>query len=156
MYGDHATALVHHLYKSSSLPPYSEHLVRQVTEEINELYTRLVRLLERVNNDLTDPKIGGTAIFFHRIILRNKRCVLAYLLDRFYRLRESRYLSLPEQWEENTSASERELLGQYEQLVATYSDNMQIDVSSYYVVFISTSSTISRSEGDQGLWNYHD
>ncbi|GJQ12514.1 hypothetical protein GpartN1_g4305.t1 [Galdieria partita] len=130
MYGDHATALVHHLYKSSTLPPYNEDLVRQVVQEINELYIRLVQLLESVNNDLADPKIGGTAIFFHRVILRNKRCVLAYLLERFYRLRDSGNLSSVDQLDEHTSASEKQLLADYEQLVATYSDNVQIDVSS--------------------------
>ncbi|KAK4525768.1 hypothetical protein GAYE_SCF16G3677 [Galdieria yellowstonensis] len=130
MYGDQATALVHHLYKSSSLPPYKEDAVRQVVQEIDQLYAQLVQLLEKANNDLSDPRIGGTAIFFHRVILRNKRCVLAYLLHRFYRLRDSRYLVMDDRIEENLSASEQELLTNYEQLVATYSDKVQIDISS--------------------------
>jgi len=41
MYGDQATALVHHLYKSSSLPPYKEDAVRQVVQEIDQLYAQL-------------------------------------------------------------------------------------------------------------------
>jgi hypothetical protein len=105
-------------------------------QEIDQLYAQLVQLLEKANNDLSDPRIGGTAIFFHRVILRNKRCVLAYLLHRFYRLRDSRYLVMDDRIEENLSASEQELLTNYEQLVASYSDKVQIDISSVSCCFL--------------------
>jgi len=68
-------------------------------------------------------------------ILKAERLLL-YRLHRFYRLRDSRYLVMDDRIEENLSASEQELLTNYEQLVASYSDKVQIDISSVSCCFL--------------------
>lgn len=58
------------------------------------------------------------------------KLTISFRLHRFHRLRDNTFLSLPDHLEEHISGFEKELLAQYEQLVATYNENVQIDVTS--------------------------
>eukprot|EP00871_Galdieria_phlegrea_P004884 jgi/Galph1/5397/GphlegSOOS_G4022.1 len=149
MFGDTATELVRQLYKSNTLPPFNESAISRVTNEIVEIYQKLVQMLESESNDLSDPSKGGTALFYHRIILRNKRCILAYLLcflkvyvsniryrlHRLYALCDSRWDQLDQQntsedIESHMSSSEKEFLMEYDNILSKYSEACSMDLTS--------------------------
>ncbi|KAM9637361.1 DNA replication complex GINS protein PSF1 isoform 4-T4 [Morphnus guianensis] len=91
MAGERAAGLVRELHRAGggNLPPFRAEGLRQALEEMRALY-------ERNQADVSEAKSGRTDLIFlirfrHCCLLRNQRCVLAYLYDRLLRIRALRW-----------------------------------------------------------------
>ncbi|XP_070597693.1 DNA replication complex GINS protein PSF1 [Erythrolamprus reginae] len=123
MFCEKATELVRELYRASDgqLPAFNEDGIRQVLEEMKALY-------EQNQIDVNEAKSGHseliTAIKFrHCSLLRNRRCIVAYLYDRLLRLRALRWeygSVLPNVVRFHMSADETLWFNQYKKSLATY------------------------------------
>ncbi|KAM6367456.1 DNA replication complex GINS protein PSF1 isoform 1-T1 [Alca torda] len=111
---------------SCSAPPVaacrpSAEGLRQVLEEMRALY-------ERNQADVSEAKSGRTDLIFlirfrHCCLLRNQRCLLAYLYDRLLRIRALRWeygSVLPNTIQFHMSAEEVEWFNRYKKSLATY------------------------------------
>uniref|UniRef100_A0A8C0ZDW9 DNA replication complex GINS protein PSF1 n=1 Tax=Cyanistes caeruleus TaxID=156563 RepID=A0A8C0ZDW9_CYACU len=95
--------------------------MRQALEEMRALY-------ERNQADVSEAKSGRTDLIFlirfrHCCLLRNQRCLLAYLYDRLLRIRALRWeygSVLPNTIQFHMSAEEVEWFNQYKKSLATY------------------------------------
>ncbi|XP_028928247.1 DNA replication complex GINS protein PSF1 isoform X2 [Ornithorhynchus anatinus] len=92
MFGEKAVDLIRELQRApdGQLPAYNEDGIRQVLEEMKALY-------EQNQSDVNEAKSDGrsdlipTIKFRHCSLLRNRRCVTAYLYDRLLRIRALRW-----------------------------------------------------------------
>ncbi|XP_068796692.1 DNA replication complex GINS protein PSF1 isoform X2 [Struthio camelus] len=91
MAGERAAGLVRELHRAAGghLPPFRAEGLRQALEEMRALY-------ERNQADVSEAKSGRTDLIFlirfrHCCLLRNQRCVVAYLYDRLLRIRALRW-----------------------------------------------------------------
>ncbi|XP_072360628.1 DNA replication complex GINS protein PSF1 isoform X4 [Scyliorhinus torazame] len=92
MFCEKAIELIRELQRAADgqLPAFNEDGIRQVLEEMKALY-------EQNQTDVNEAKSDGrtdlipTIKFRHCCLLRNKRCVLAYLYDRLLRIRSLRW-----------------------------------------------------------------
>ncbi|KAM6144340.1 DNA replication complex GINS protein PSF1 isoform 2-T2 [Erethizon dorsatum] len=92
MFCEKAMELVRELHRApeGQLPAFNEDGIRQVLEEMKALY-------EQNQSDVNDARSGGrgdliAAIRFrHCSLLRNRRCIVAYLYDRLLRIRALRW-----------------------------------------------------------------
>ncbi|MEE6474821.1 hypothetical protein FKM82_010508 [Ascaphus truei] len=96
--------------------------IRQVLEEMKALY-------EQNQTDVNEAKSEGrndlipTIKFRHCCLLRNRRCIVAYLYDRLLRIRALRWeygSVLPNALRFHMSAEETEWFNQYKKSLATY------------------------------------
>ncbi|KAI1240431.1 hypothetical protein IHE44_0008854, partial [Lamprotornis superbus] len=95
--------------------------MRQALEEMRALY-------ERNQADVSEAKSGRTDLIFlirfrHCCLLRNQRCLLAYLYDRLLRIRALRWeygSVLPNTIQFHMSTEEVEWFNQYKKSLATY------------------------------------
>ncbi|ETE70170.1 DNA replication complex GINS protein PSF1 [Ophiophagus hannah] len=112
MFCEKATELVRELYRASDgqLPAFNEDGIRQVLEEMKALY-------EQNQTDVNEAKSGHSELittikFRHCSLLRNRRCVVAYLWE---------YGSvLPNAVRFHMSADEVLWFNQYKKSLATY------------------------------------
>ncbi|CAB3370313.1 DNA replication complex GINS protein PSF1-like [Cloeon dipterum] len=91
MFGVKAFELIRDLTLTGpeALPLYNSETVRQVLEEMRVLYERNQR---DVNNSVNeDSSYLGTVHLRHAALERNKRCLLAYLVNRLQRIRDLRW-----------------------------------------------------------------
>ncbi|XP_062375350.1 DNA replication complex GINS protein PSF1 isoform X2 [Sardina pilchardus] len=104
------------------LPAFNEDGIRQVLEEMKALY-------EQNQSDVNEAKAEGkselipTIKFRHCCLLRNQRCVAAYLYDRLLRIRALRWeygSVLPTNIRFHMCAEELEWFNQYKKSLATY------------------------------------
>ncbi|XP_074844518.1 DNA replication complex GINS protein PSF1 isoform X2 [Carettochelys insculpta] len=91
MFGERAVELVRGLHRAADghLPAFNEDGIRQVLEEMKALY-------EQNQADVNEAKSGQSDLiptikFRHCSLLRNRRCVVAYLYDRLLRIRALRW-----------------------------------------------------------------
>ncbi|XP_048456887.1 DNA replication complex GINS protein PSF1 [Rhincodon typus] len=92
MFCEKAIELIRELQRAADgqLPAFNEDGIRQVLEEMKALY-------EQNQTDVNEAKSDGrtdlipTIKFRHCCLLRNKRCILAYLYDRLLRIRSLRW-----------------------------------------------------------------
>ncbi|CAH2253397.1 DNA replication complex GINS PSF1 [Pelobates cultripes] len=96
--------------------------IRQVLEEMKALY-------EQNQSDVNEAKSEGrgdlipTIKFRHCCLLRNRRCILAYLYDRLLRIRALRWeygSVLPNALRFHMSTEETDWFNQYKKSLATY------------------------------------
>ncbi|XP_053918181.1 DNA replication complex GINS protein PSF1 isoform X2 [Cuculus canorus] len=123
MAGEHAAGLVRELHRAGSgrLPPFRAEGLRQTLEEMRALY-------EQNQADVSEAKAGRADLIFlirfrHCCLLRNQRCLLAYLYDRLLRIRALRWeygSVLPNTVQFHMSADEVEWFNQYKKSLATY------------------------------------
>ncbi|KAM6367457.1 DNA replication complex GINS protein PSF1 isoform 2-T3 [Alca torda] len=123
MAGERAVELVRELQRAAGggLPPFRAEGLRQVLEEMRALY-------ERNQADVSEAKSGRTDLIFlirfrHCCLLRNQRCLLAYLYDRLLRIRALRWeygSVLPNTIQFHMSAEEVEWFNRYKKSLATY------------------------------------
>uniref|UniRef100_A0A3P9A9S4 DNA replication complex GINS protein PSF1 n=1 Tax=Esox lucius TaxID=8010 RepID=A0A3P9A9S4_ESOLU len=92
MFCEKAIELIRELHRMSDgqLPAFNEDGIRQVLEEMKALY-------EQNQSDVNEAKSEGkselipTIKFRHCCLLRNQRCIAAYLYDRLLRIRALRW-----------------------------------------------------------------
>uniref|UniRef100_A0A6I8NGL2 DNA replication complex GINS protein PSF1 n=1 Tax=Ornithorhynchus anatinus TaxID=9258 RepID=A0A6I8NGL2_ORNAN len=124
MFGEKAVDLIRELQRApdGQLPAYNEDGIRQVLEEMKALY-------EQNQSDVNEAKSDGrsdlipTIKFRHCSLLRNRRCVTAYLYDRLLRIRALRWeygSILPNTLRFHMSAEEMQWFNQYKKSLATY------------------------------------
>ncbi|XP_027745035.1 DNA replication complex GINS protein PSF1 [Empidonax traillii] len=123
MAGERVMELVRELHRAAGghLPPFRTEGLRQALEEMRALY-------ERNQADVSEAKSGRTDLIFlirfrHCCLLRNQRCLLAYLYDRLLRIRALRWeygSVLPNTIQFHMSAEEVEWFNRYKKSLATY------------------------------------
>ncbi|KAM9019367.1 DNA replication complex GINS protein PSF1 isoform 2-T2 [Ara ararauna] len=123
MAAERAVGLVRELHRTTggSLPPFRTEELRQALEEMRALY-------EQNQADVSEAKSGRTDLIFlirfrHCCLLRNQRCILAYLYDRLLRIRALRWeygSVLPNAIQFHMSAEEVEWFNRYKKSLAAY------------------------------------
>ncbi|XP_061693541.1 DNA replication complex GINS protein PSF1 isoform X2 [Syngnathoides biaculeatus] len=124
MFCEKAADLIRELRRSNDgqLPAFNEDGVRQVLQETEALY-------EHNQADVHETKSGRTADLLpsirlrHCCLLRNRRCVTAYLYDRLLRIRALRWeygSVLPANVRFHMSAEELRWFGRYKKSLACF------------------------------------
>eukprot|EP00035_Acanthoeca_spectabilis_P013465 m.251073 g.251073 ORF g.251073 m.251073 type:complete len:192 (+) comp15894_c1_seq1:1311-1886(+) len=134
MYGDNAVELLRELRRSAphTIPAYNEDRVRQAVEEIHALFEEVRSTLQEFSDQKNEPAVAGSMVIQYEGILRNKRCVLAYLMERVKRLQLLRWdvgAVLPPELKESLSLQESEFFVQYSRSLNTYTRNVGIDLT---------------------------
>ncbi|XP_011648205.1 DNA replication complex GINS protein PSF1-like isoform X1 [Pogonomyrmex barbatus] len=122
MFGKEAIKLVTELDMHEDIRPFNEQVMRQVFEEMQKLYEANLVDSNAIQNE------GNTTLlpsvhFRHTALLRNKRCVLAYLYHRIRRLRQMRWelgSILPAEITTNLLNAEIQWFQNYNKSLATY------------------------------------
>ncbi|KAM4730078.1 DNA replication complex GINS protein PSF1 isoform 1-T1 [Anableps anableps] len=124
MFCEKAIELIRELHRMSDgqLPAFNEDGLRQVLQEMEALY-------EQNQADVTEAKSAGRADLIpsiklrHCCLLRNQRCIVAYLYDRLLRIRALRWeygSVLPANVRFHMSAEEVQWFGQYKKSLASF------------------------------------
>ncbi|XP_008428720.1 DNA replication complex GINS protein PSF1 [Poecilia reticulata] len=124
MFCEKAIELIRELHRVSDgqLPAFNEDGLRQVLQEMEALY-------EQNQADVSEAKAAGRADLIpsiklrHCCLLRNQRCVVAYLYDRLLRIRALRWeygSVLPANVRFHMSAEEVQWFGQYKKSLASF------------------------------------
>mmetsp|Transcript_31882 Transcript_31882/g.95980 ORF Transcript_31882/g.95980 Transcript_31882/m.95980 type:complete len:192 (-) Transcript_31882:85-660(-) len=134
MYGDVAIELLRELKRSAphTIPLYNEDRVRQAVEEINSLFAEVRGTLKEFEPQKNAPPVAGSMMIQYEAILRNKRCVLAYLMERVKRLQMLRWdvgAVLPHELKESLSLQETDFFLQYSRGLNAYTSNVGIDLT---------------------------
>ncbi len=115
------------LKRSDWLPPYNDDGVKGVLREINALKAEIDDTMESTLDGEVEEEIPmGVRISLvvqHTSLLRNKRCALAYVVERLNRLRRLRWETgpiIPDALRINLSAREMEFFGAYSRLLADF------------------------------------
>lgn len=120
-------------FVSNHFNPHQDGALRQIAAEIKELLEPFLEIVQTHRSELQTNQtyIAGVVVFF-RSIQRNKRCALAYLLNRLSRIQAYRWQVGPSaaaHLAENMSAPETTFLNQYNKLLADYCDKVQLDLT---------------------------
>jgi GINS complex subunit 1 len=104
-----------------------------VAAEIKDLLEPLLEILQNHRSDLqTNMSYGAGVVAYHKSIQRNKRCILAYLLNRLHRIQAYRWDAGPvaaAQLSENLSAQETHFLAEYNTILGKYCDHIELDLT---------------------------
>ncbi|KAJ0067294.1 hypothetical protein NL108_015800 [Boleophthalmus pectinirostris] len=124
MFGEKALELVRELHRMNDgqLPAFNEDGVRQVLQEMEALF-------EQNQADVSEAKADGRSELIpsiklrHCCLLRNQRCLTAYLYDRLLRIRALRWeygSVLPPNVRFHMSAEEVQWFSQYKKSLASF------------------------------------
>ena len=84
-----------------------------------------------------DPTLACPMVLFHKSILRNKRCVLSYLEHRIEKITRSRFevgSVLGSEMSLKMSGSEKQFFNDYNQLLDTYMEAVDIDLANVTIL----------------------
>ena len=86
-HGRLAADMLKELKRSDWLPPFNTSSMRKVTEEITALHDEIVRIIEGlkaqgIEGQIGDASVSCALVIQNAAILRNKRCLLAYMNHR--------------------------------------------------------------------------
>eukprot|EP01135_Chromosphaera_perkinsii_P005321 Nk52_evm2s343 gene=Nk52_evmTU2s343 len=118
-----------------ALPVYNNDTVRKVIEEICALYNEIHSTISNEDREaLKSPFVACRLIVHHSSISRNKRCLLAYLLERLKRIQKIRWEYgpvLPKHIKESSlSADEIEFFKKYSHNLNMYMKTVKLDLTS--------------------------
>jgi len=125
MFANRAFDLIKELERSAStggsLPPFDENGLRQIFDEMQELF-------EQNQREVSMSVAGNSGVIpglhiRHAALERNKQCVLSYLYNRLVRIRDMRWTQgsvLPENVRLNTSEQEQQFFKNYNKILANY------------------------------------
>ncbi|XP_029660035.1 DNA replication complex GINS protein PSF1-like isoform X2 [Formica exsecta] len=122
MFGKEAIKLVTELDMYEDIRPFNEQVMRQVFEEMQTLYEANLVDSNTIQNEGNNELLPSVH-FRHTALLRNKRCVLAYLYHRIRRLRQMRWelgSILPTEITANLLNAEMQWFQNYNKSLATY------------------------------------
>ncbi|CAM9552250.1 unnamed protein product, partial [Discosporangium mesarthrocarpum] len=122
-FGAKGRALLVELKRSDWLPPYSEDGVRGVLAEIQALWDELEDTLGGKSTDEVPDPVKVSLVVHHQAILRNKRCLLAYVNWRSARIAQLRWETgpvVPQELQSSLSPREMELFNSYDRLLTNY------------------------------------
>lgn len=107
--------------------------VRQVAAEIKELLEPMLEIINKNRTELQhDPSLIAGVVVYHRSIQRNKRCALAYLMNRLRRIQDYRWEAgtvATAHLAENMSGLESHFLAQYNKILGQYCDTVELDLT---------------------------
>ncbi|KAH7470716.1 hypothetical protein KRP22_001296 [Phytophthora ramorum] len=126
--------LLRELLRSDWLPPYNDDLVRQVVEESGLLSDDIARKLEMFQDSIQEqpPSVHCGLVVNHQCLLRNKRCLVAYLHHRMEKIKALRWETgtiIPAPLAQNLCQREVQFFNQYDQLLTDYMADFELDLS---------------------------
>ncbi|KAG7401679.1 DNA replication complex GINS protein PSF1 [Phytophthora boehmeriae] len=126
--------LLRELQRSDWLPPYNEDLVRQVVDESGLLHEELVRKLNAFKDNAEGPPdaVHCSLIVNHQCLLRNKRCLIAYLYHRVEKIKALRWDTgtiIPAPLAQNLCQRELQFFNAYDQLLTDYMADFELDLT---------------------------
>ncbi|CAH0485296.1 unnamed protein product [Peronospora farinosa] len=126
--------LLRELQRSDWLPPFNEDLVRQVVEESRLLHKEIARKMTAFQDNLeTQPaSVHCGLVVNHQCLLRNKRCLIAYVYHRMEKIKALRWETgtiIPDSLAQNLCQREVQLFHQYDQLLTDYMTDFELDLS---------------------------
>ncbi|KAG7386067.1 DNA replication complex GINS protein PSF1 [Phytophthora pseudosyringae] len=125
--------LLRELQRSDWLPPYNEDLVRQVVEESGLLNEEIARKMATFQGDLDEQTaVQCGLVVNHQCLLRNKRCIIAYIHHRMEKIKALRWETgtiIPAQLAQNLCQREVQFFNQYDQLLTDYMADFELDLS---------------------------
>lgn len=116
------------------LTRYDDTGVRKVVEEMSLLFDRLAAIAQELEGggDLS-REVGGYFCVYHNSVLRNKRCLLAYLNQRSRHLMRLRWhlgrSGLPTEYRQLMSTSESAYFSDYDKVITDYGRTVGLDLS---------------------------
>jgi len=133
-HGVKAVELLRDLKRSDVLQLYDEDGIKQITDETNALYREVVNVLSTYDQEERDtPYIGANIVVHHTSMKKNKRCLLAYIMNRLHRIKELRWdlhtAVLPDDVKENMSANEAAFFESYHKLLSEYMNDVGLDLT---------------------------
>ncbi|KAF2071576.1 hypothetical protein CYY_007109 [Polysphondylium violaceum] len=133
MFTEKAIELLRELKRTDSLLAYGDTSIKRTVEEINALHKELIETISEHLEDKKTPYILSHSAVFQLSILRNKRCILAYLMERLNRIREYRWNSgtslLSTDLKENLSPNESKFFADYDRLLTDYNAKIGLDLT---------------------------
>jgi len=129
--GEAGTALVLELKQAEYITNFNDELVRKVIKETNEMYEAIETTIREVkqkqsngdDDDNSSDQYAASLLVEWLTILRNKRCALAYLMNRLNRLKKIWWQSgsiMASALKEKLSSSEIGWYQEYDMLMANY------------------------------------
>jgi len=139
MYGDKAIELLRELKRAPPhlVPPHNEERMQEIVQEAESLYKEVQGTIKEHAHDksaLARPGTYGSMVVQYAAINRNKRCMLAYIMERVNRLQALRWdvgAVLPAELKENLSQHETTFFGNYNRNLGTYMENLGLDLSAH-------------------------
>lgn len=139
MFGRRGAQLVSELAQSEDdrLRRFNNDLFDQVVEECNEHYHQLESRMLKMQQEGLDIETTQNndyfgALIHHLSLVRNKRCLLAYIYNRGLRIRRLRWqlgAVLPVDIQEKLNVSEKEFFKSYSDLLGSYMTNINLDLT---------------------------
>ncbi|KYQ93315.1 GINS complex subunit 1 [Tieghemostelium lacteum] len=133
MFTEKAIEILKELKRSETIPPYNSTTISKTIEEICALYTEYYETVTENKTLKTTPYFLAHTYVFHSSAARNKRCILAYLMERSKRIREFRWNSggglLSVNLKENMSQDELDYFNDYDKLLNEYHTNVGLDLT---------------------------
>ncbi|XXG79398.1 hypothetical protein AAC387_Pa09g0478 [Persea americana] len=139
MYGRRASQLVRELASSESgqLTAFNTDLFDQVIKECNEHQVQLQSLLRKIQDDGLDIQTTKNADHFgavahHLSLIRNKRCLMAYMHNRAEIIRSLRWKVgpvLPQEIQQKLSYSEEEYFKNHSTALESYMSELDLDLT---------------------------
>lgn len=139
MFGRSAALLVRELTTDDHhLRRFNYDLFDKVISETQEHFQQVTTIMEKMQGENEDGQISSAdenyngALIHHQSILRNKRCLLAYMYHRANRLQRLRWqlgAVLPEDVKELLHPSEKEFVKSYSEALSSYMTKLDIDLA---------------------------
>lgn len=122
--------------ESGQLSAFNTNLFAQVTEECNFHFHQLQSLLSKMQEEGSDNQTARNADHFgalihHLSLVRNKRCLMAYVYNRAEVLRSLCWMvdPLPEEIQEKLSSSEKEYSKNHSATIKSYQSETDLDLA---------------------------
>lgn len=128
MFADQAIKIVKELHASSWLPPYHEQEIRDITREINALNALIEEKVEEAGRE----DVSCSLLIHFQGVLRNKRCVLAYLVNRIAKIEQMWWDTgpvVPAEARELLSRKELDFITKFDGLLETFMNQVDIDLN---------------------------
>ncbi|XP_058205083.1 uncharacterized protein LOC131319009 [Rhododendron vialii] len=139
MYAKKACELVKEFSSSESgqLLAFNSDVFAQVIEECNTHFSQLQSLLSKMQEEGLDNQTARNADHFgalihHLSLVRNKRCLMAYVYNRAEVIRSLGWMKeapLPEEIQEKLSSSEKDYSQNHSATIRSYQLEMDIDLA---------------------------
>ncbi|KAA8499698.1 DNA replication complex GINS protein PSF1 [Porphyridium purpureum] len=141
MHGQRAFELVQQLRMSVGLPGYDEAGLKEVASEMRDLHGVLVESMQQMQRRVQHGEaldeaqvraIQCSTVVHLRSVQRNKRCALAYLVNRARRIQMQRWelgATAAARSDSCMSAQEADFLRKYSDILGEYCDAVQLDVT---------------------------
>ncbi|OWZ09451.1 DNA replication complex GINS protein PSF1 [Phytophthora megakarya] len=125
--------LLRELQRSDWLPPYNEDLVRRVVEESGLLHEEISKKMSMYADLVNEPaSVHCGLVVNHQCLLRNKRCLIAYVHHRMEKIKALRWETgtiIPASLAQNLCQGEVQFFNQYDQLLTDYMADFELDLT---------------------------